>query len=226
MARGPREYDPSGALGRGLVVNIRAPKANRRAARDERGRFKANFAGEIQAQNYLLAAELQGLVYTKIQAAMLPSRRKASTNRLLRVTKDPSNIRANPERFGVGVTNFLNKSQAKYWRTQEEGSEAVWKTPFVGTQLTPFGKGSFRDVPFPVPHGATPRGIRAFTGKGPAMLGGAFVVKNEIRPMHAYRDAYREYKPGEKGNRALRQLALDGRTLRILAWDGDINMTR
>lgn len=228
-SRGARDFD----LGAGVAISIRASKASRAAARNpagstqgKPGAFSSN-AGEISAVNALFATEIQAIVFQNIQKAMKPARRKASTNRLLRVTAAPGNIGFNPERFGVGRPKFLNNSEAKYWRTQEEGSEKVWKHPFIGTQLTPFiAPGAKRTVPFPVPHDATPQGLR--TGALPKWLAGSglWVVQHEIEPMHAYRDAYKTYRPGDRANRALRGFIDRNGRLRALAWDGTVNMTR
>ena len=39
----------------------------------------------------------------------------------------PKNISATAFKIGVGKPSYLDKSQAKYWRTIEEGSAATWK---------------------------------------------------------------------------------------------------
>lgn len=170
------------------LISVSLPEL--KGVRDAKGRFtKAQSA--MRDRNAEYARSLQADVVQLIEARI--TRPGASTNRLVNVTGAPENAQYDTWSAGVGVKKFLDTSVAKYWRTFEEGSAAVWAHPFTGTQLFPVGR-----PPFPVAHGMKP-GLRATaagsryqvsTGKLlPWMDGSRFVVKHEIAPRHAYRDA-------------------------------------
>ena len=181
-------------------AGVRAPAG----ARDASGRaiggqfLKGGAQGNLLRINQELAREVQAAVVANIQARIL--RRAASTNRLVTVTAAPENATGTFDTIRVGNEDFLNRSIAKYWRTIEEGSADVWGRPFVGTQLYPVGPGR---PPFPVPHGARP-GLRTFGGEDLKWMDGRrYVVKHEIAPMHAYRDAHEQVQPGQRAFRAV-----------------------
>jgi hypothetical protein len=193
-----------------------------------------NFQKEMVAINRARAAEFQANVVQNIKERTL--RKTASTGRLIEVTASKKNVSfANAKggqtfsTFGwyVGMTDYLDHSIAKYWRTIEEGSKAVWREPFVGLKfrkdgVTPlwgsFGRGAvaqgartFATGPFSTPKkGATGGKFRPFyppkQGGGTpdfyAEGGGAkfqLRVGHEIAPMDAYLDAWRK---GGFGTRA------------------------
>lgn len=155
-----------------------------KSTRDAHGRFTS--AQRLQRTRNRHAAEIvQASVVRLISERMEPTRRPASTGRLLEATANPANAQYDTWSLGVGIPSYLNRSPVvKYWRTFEEGSAAVWKHPFTGTQLYPKGPGK---APFPVAHGAIP-GIRTTRKILPWMDGERYVVKHEIAPRNAYRD--------------------------------------
>lgn len=145
------------------------------------GQFMSGI-GEFLRRNQELADDVQAQVVANIRATIAArGRAAASTNRLVKVTASPQNQKATIGRVQVGIPSFLERSEAKYWRTIEEGSAETWARPFVGTPLFFVGGKSF-----PSAHGARP-GVRTFTEE--AMEAGRLpmaVVKKEIEPMNAY----------------------------------------
>lgn len=174
-------------MARGLQIFIKDPTGGKGTVRSaETGQFIRRDVEVITRSFMVLAEQAQANVVSNIQGGI--RRRSASTGRLLRVTAAAENRYADQFGFGVGVLRYLDKSEAKYWRTIEEGSARVWSRPFIGTQLYPKGPGK---PPFPVAHGASP-GLRTYNldGEGVKWMDGSrFVVKREIRPMHAYQRA-------------------------------------
>lgn len=162
--------------------------------RDERGRFYAEGLRELRRENKEIGELLRAQVARRISNhVMTGPRASASSGRLVAVTAGGGNQHID-QRVGsfsvaVGVTSYLEKSTARYWRTFEEGSAAVWKRPFIGTQLVAQYYGGFgRGVP-------SPHGTSLLTAKGKIAFKGAddrFVVKREIAPAHVYRDVQAE----------------------------------
>jgi hypothetical protein len=156
----------------------------------------------MRTRNAGFALGLQADVLRNIESRI--TRRPASTGRLLKVTAAPENAQYDTWNIGVGDEPFLDRSIAKYWRTFEEGSAGLWKRPFIGTQLMPKGK----NPPYPVAHGMVP-GIRT-ARKGLAWMDGEkYVVKQEIAPRHAYRDAVAQANVREFGIANARRLIAD-----------------
>ena len=177
---------------------IRVPKGVRNSSgRGIGGQFATGGdQSGLLAINREIANELQAAVVANIQAGI--RRPAASTNRLVSVTAAEQNATATFDKIRVGNEAFLNDSVAKYWRTIEEGSAETWRRPFIGTQLYPIGR-----PPYPVAHGQRP-GIRTFGGdEKPWMDGIRWVVKREIAPMHAYRDAVSQIQPGRRAAKAI-----------------------
>lgn len=167
-------------------------------------------AEQLTGVNRQIAQELQASVVANIQARIL--RPGASTNRLVRATAAKSNITVSGDRIGVGNEKWLN-SRALYWRTIEEGSAAVWKRPFIGTQLYPQGPGK---APFPVARNQSP-GLRTFSGDEKGWMDGErWVVKKEIEPMHAYADAFADFQPGRAAFDAVNRFLNQNRRLPLL----------
>jgi hypothetical protein len=189
------------------LISMRLPEL--KGVRDARGRF-TSAQSSMRDRNAKFAQGLQADVVRRIESRI--TRPGASSGRLLRVTADSGNAQYDTWSIGVGVKSFLNGSIAKYWRTFEEGSAAVWTHPFIGTQLMPKGN----NPPYPVAHGQIP-GIRTTRKLLPWMDGERFVVKKEIAPRHAYRDAIAEAHPAEFGRANARKLIADilGRELRF-----------
>lgn len=194
------------------AAGIRAPRGATAGGRKIGGQFLTGGAqGQLLAINRQIASELQAEIVANIQDRI--KRPAASTNRLVTVTAAPENATATFDSVRVGNVDFLDSSVAKYWRTIEEGSAETWYRPFIGTQLYPKGKPTF-----PVPHGATP-GLRTYNLDGdglPWMDGRRYVVKREIAPMHAYRDAWESFRPGQRAFAAVNDYL---ETIRGLPYD-------
>lgn len=170
--------------------------------RDAKGRF-TSAQGLQRQRNGEMAVRVQAAVLSQIQERI--ERRAASSGRLLRVTAASENAQYDTWSIGVGNVPFLDSSIAKYWRTFEQGSLGLWKHPFIGTQLMP--KGSSKP-PYPVAHGAVP-GIRTTRAELPWMNGEHWVVKKEIAPRFAYREAGREVNLMAYGLEQAHQLVRD-----------------
>jgi hypothetical protein len=138
------------------------------------------------------ALEFQAQVAERIDREIL--RPKDSTGRLVAVTQMPGNHDIGSSVWRVGIKSFLDKSDAKYARTIEFGSLAVWRKPFRGTPLRFIGDGPNR--PFrSFPKGTRPGATTARSGKGRSSpFRGAKVVyvTKEIDPMHAYKRTFEE----------------------------------
>jgi len=105
------------------------------------GNFKSlynSFQHEMIQVHLQQQTQFQDLVVANIKRSI--KRKGASTGRLAEVTADPRNRllkgvlsggQGATYGWGVGNTKFLDVSVAKYWRTIEEGSAAVWSHPFV-----------------------------------------------------------------------------------------------
>lgn len=200
------------------LISLRLPEV--KGLRNVRGQFRSA-QGAMRERNGRFAERYQAQVVHNMEAKIAGGKRAAaSSGRLLRVTADPENAQYDTFRIGVGDRQFLNNSIARYWRTFEEGSAAVWKHPFTGTQLMPkTGKsgdeeGSSRP-PYPVAHGKIP-GIRTTSASLPWMDGKKFVVKHEIAPANVYRDATQQVDALRFGRENVRQFLNDvlGRDLR------------
>lgn len=120
-----------------------AAQLDGRDARDALGRFRTREItnAEIKSVNRRLATELRGYAVEELQKSIV--RRGVSTGRLVRATAAEGNIYQAGNIFstaswGVGVASFLDQSQAKYWRTIEDGSAAIWRHPFVGMKIWPW----------------------------------------------------------------------------------------
>lgn len=180
----------------GGLISIRLPEIS--GTRDARGRF-TSAQRAMRERNGQFAEVLQADVVRNIEQRI--TRPGASTGRLLNVTASPGNRQYDTWHAAVGVVPFLDSSIAKYWRTFEQGSAETWSHPFTGTQLIPKGR-----APFPVAHGQTP-GLRTTqTGILPWMDGQRFVVKHEIAPRHAYRDAIDAANPRQFAIESAREL--------------------
>jgi hypothetical protein len=171
-----------------------------------------------RAANEYSAKRMQDLVVANIEAKIAAGGRgNVSTGRLVKVTGDPQNIDSTTDFFGVGNPEYLDRSQAKYWRTQEEGTARVWKRSFIGDPLIGFWAGSLTGEW----RGDRPVGGRPFTRAG-MNRSGKFVpfsmnrrklaafydnertkagqrsriprVRHHIEPMNAYKDAWAQLK--------------------------------
>jgi hypothetical protein len=124
-------------------------------------------------------------------------RKRETTGRLARVTTSAGNRDVKKSLWYVGDKTFLNNSEAKYARTIEFGSKAVWSHNFIGTPLMrrfggfPGGR-DFRSLK----KGSKFRGSYGIYGAADANgRGGGFDivrVKHEIQPMRAYSTVWKD----------------------------------
>lgn len=108
----------------------------RRPAGPKGGQFKSVFLAKLAEVNFLeqnerMAKELQAEAVKTLKKGTL--RPKVQTGRLARATAAPENRYADKLTWGVGLPDWLDQSEAKYWRTIDEGSATVWKHKFAGT---------------------------------------------------------------------------------------------
>lgn len=183
-------------------------------ARGARGWY-TSFIHDQRDMNRATAIEYQNIVVANIKADIAAGGRQAvSTGRLVKVTENPRNRTSNEDHWGVGMVGYLDSSQAKYWRTQEEGTARAWKRSFIGDPLigvwggtivggkagAPFtGAGANRSGKFR-PFGRETRrriasGMSKFGTPRPVRI--ARVTK-EIDPMWAYRDAWAQIGGGRE----------------------------
>lgn len=179
-----------------------------KVVRTDGGRFVAGgFQTEARAANKNLAYGALGYVARTIESNV--KRPTVSSGRLISVTLDRQNAFASPFNAGVGNIDFLNRSNAKYWRFIEEGSAAAWGAGrFTSLQLVGFFgatlQGSGRAGPaYSLPNNTSPRGvfhpvtrrkngIAYFRTKGdqPDIRLRPFSPRHEVQGMHAYRAVY------------------------------------
>lgn len=143
------------------------------------GQFIGAETAELYDFNYRLAVRLQREVAAALERNRVGSRRDVSSGRLAEAILDKNNRVVRNSGFGVGVPEFLDHSQAKYWRQIETGTSihvgqripiGVW-----GQSLT----GGYRNAP----SGAYPIAGGSITGYGANRSG-------RLRPMgptYAYR---------------------------------------
>jgi len=112
-----------------IYVTASAETGIDRAQRDVNGRFLPAVQRHVAETNRRLARELADDMADRLQASLV--RDEASTGRLKRAILDPRNRSADQFGFGVGDVDFLDNSEAKYWRAIEQGT-----THFVGRKLT------------------------------------------------------------------------------------------
>lgn len=161
-------------------------------ARDARGRF-ITFQSVLRDRNERMAEELQLLMAFKLEESRVPSRRGVASGRLEAALLDPRNRTATTFGFGVGKISWLDKSEAKYWRSIEVGT-----SQFVGNQL-PVGLwgasltgeygGSSRFGPYPLAGGPfSPTGGRRSDRMRP--MGKSFAYRHLIESGMRRRDAF------------------------------------
>lgn len=192
----------------GAEIFIRVEEGDLKSLRDH-GRFTSEGVRALRERNERFATSMQADVVRRMRNHIaFGGRAGVSTGRLLRVTADKRNVFSDQWSIGVGRPDWLDNSVARYWRTFEEGSAAVWKHPFVGTQLrgmfggTIIGYAHTRTPgPQPQPLAGGPWGARG--GKlrwyWSMPLNENFRVKREIQPAHIYRDVGREAHLDEYG---------------------------
>ena len=170
------------------------------------GKFNSEGQKFLADKNKLLAEVVQSqvLLYMENHGFKRPA---VSTGRLFRVTADPKNRYASAFRIGVGLPHFLDTSQAKYWRTIEEGSARAWKkrsftslelTGIFGATLAGWGAKGPRGGPkFTLPGGARGGKFIPILGENPTFGRHkvplrTFSPRREIEAMDAYGWAFRQ----------------------------------
>jgi hypothetical protein len=170
--------------------------------RNELGQYTSAGVQEMRDRNQRYAISLQSQVALRMRNHIAFGRRpNVSTGRLLRSTIDARNILVDQYYVGVGRPDWLDKSVARYWRTFEEGSAAVWRRPFAGMQLRGRFGGSIvgwapTRTPGPQPQPLAGGPWNAQGGKlrwyWTMPLNDNFVVKREIQPANIYAEVARE----------------------------------
>lgn len=172
-------------------------------ARGAKGWY-TQFIEDQRQMNRDTALEYQEIVVRNITEDIAAGGRRAvSTGRLLNVTRDARNVKSSEDFWVVGIMPYLDTSQAKYWRTQEEGTQRAWKRSFIGDPLIgvwggtigPFAGGS-AGPPF-TSAGANRSGkflpYKRELRRQIAMSGAQVArVAHHIQPMWAYRDAWEQ----------------------------------
>lgn len=173
-------------------------------------------AGEIQTPTIswtvltqAMRAQMQAIqrrAVANIEESLV--RPEESTGRLSKVTGSPKNAKlfteaGRPTGFGVGLTTYLNSSEARmYWRAIEEGS-----AKFVGRRLRILPEGGYEPT----------RGRTLLQDPGLRTMPGGWVrVNRAILAHHYYRDAWRETDTPARMERAMMEWArANGLPLRV-----------
>ena len=154
------------------TVSFRAPQIPRTSFRNEAGQFTSTGNSAQYAANRRLAEVLRADLGEEIEAHVAAGRYAGySSGRLAKASAAPENATVELFRVGIGNPRWLDRSQAKYWRTFESGSAAVWKRPFIGTPLHPV-----KGKPLVTAIGTRAAFIRP----------GAYIVGKEIDPAGIY----------------------------------------
>lgn len=111
-----------------LYITASADVGMNRVQRGFNGRFLPDMQRYVSAANKRLAAELQQAMADQLEETRVRS--EITTGRLKRALLDPRNARADQHGFAVGDVDYLDNSEAKYWRAIEQGT-----THFVGKEL-------------------------------------------------------------------------------------------
>jgi hypothetical protein len=218
-------------LGTGVLYAVCGVKPMVGAGRDLRGRYTRGQADLFQI-NWTLAHQLQALVAEELDVGRVPNRRGVASGRLRNAILDDRNRVVRKEGFGVGVMNYLDRSDAKYWRQIERGSTihvgrelpvGVW-----GSSLTGGVGGRSRYGPYPLagpewsPTGARRDGrvrpmgrtyaYRALVSSGmrkrDAYLAAntRAIIREPIDPQYYFARAWRAFNPRARAQRALREV--------------------
>lgn len=192
-------------MAREMLVNFRVSETPN--LRGDRGRFTSEGVQELMNRNRVLAETLRAQVGRRIENRVAFGKRAAaSSGRLLAVSVSGKNQQVGRWHVGVGDIDYLDRSTAKYWRTFEEGSAAVWRRPFIGTQLVVVpGRAAELGPGAPSPHGTNLRTARGGIGFKNTRKSDLFVVKREIAPSHIYRDVFNEAHLDEYGLQVARR---------------------
>lgn len=179
------------------------------------GKFTSAGQKELAAENRRIATVTQAYVVRYMTQNY--RRPGVATGRLARVTAMPENVYATAFVIGVGNPSHLDKSEAKYWRTIEEGSAATWKKrSFLSLDLLGvFGatiNGRHAGPRYTLPGQATGgkfRPVRPNPETGEARFGRVmlrpFHPRHEIAPLGAYVKAAEQGRFVESGIEAARR---------------------
>lgn len=111
---------PYGAEYQGVYISVN--RERRGSIRSpQTGRYIQRNAKELLDANKRSALALQADVVENVLGSI--QRRAVSSGRLARVTGDRRNVFWTESGFGVGIEDYLDKSEAKYWRQIEEGTD-------------------------------------------------------------------------------------------------------
>lgn len=130
--------------------------------RGANGRFLPEVQHRFANANRVLAEQLQEEIAERLEDVRVQSRRGVSSGRLREAILSPKNVVAAPGgmQFGFGVMNteWLDQSQAKYWRSIEVGTHhfvgkeirGVWGGSLTGEYggQSPFGPYPIAGPPF------------------------------------------------------------------------------
>jgi hypothetical protein len=160
---GPKGIRMFGGL---LYVTASAEVGIDRMQRDVNGRFLPNMQRHVAEANRRMAAELATAMAEKLDETLV--RKGASTGRLKEALLDPRNRSADQFGFAVGNVDYLDTSQAKYWRAIEQGTSyfvgkmitGVWGRK-TGGPFTPFGERNPNEKLHPMSQKEARRVLRA-----------------------------------------------------------------
>lgn len=200
-----------------MVNNVKAQGANvslRNRSGDEsgqRGGSFSQFQADFLRRNAILAQDLAELAVEKLRASY--ARPRVSRGALERALLDPRNRRVKSTYWGVGDIAFLDRSDAKYWRTIEQGTRhfvgrrisGVWSASIGGGPYYGFRSSRTQDMFMPMSASDALDFLRANGERG--SRGGIGkthgIIKRPIQPHRYLRSAWREFKPRERSKEAL-----------------------
>ena len=173
----------------------------------------------VMRRYYLvMATELQQMVVEEYEKSVL--RPNVATGRLAKATLDPRNVDleaggdAAPDGFSIGVSSFLNRSQAKYWRQIESGTSrhvgrkiaGVWGSKLTGRWApAPSGRYAITGAPFAVRGAGTGQKFQPFrtwSGSESDLIGNPrrrfAEIRKPIRGQDAYTRAFRRFMKSQR----------------------------
>lgn len=200
--------------------------------RDARGRF-TTFQNELYQVNLGLAIQLQDMMAERLEATRVPSRRGVASGRLEKAILDRRNRVVNNGGFGVGRIEWLDKSEAKYWRAIEVGTSqfvgnviptGVWGGSLTGQMggTSPYGPYPIAGPPFTL-SGANRSGrvrpmgrtymYRVLAASGMAKRQAYLMSRNKhqaviqrpIEAHHYMKGAWRDFRPAARGREAIQR---------------------
>lgn len=190
----------------------------------DRGRFAgAYIQTDLAEVNRRLARELANHTAEVMQAGL--KRPKVSTKRLYHALKDPGNRYSDQFGFGVGDPQFLDRSEAKYWRQIDQGFTGhmgreitgvwgesltgAWREarsgpyPLAGEPITQFGANNQGRL-IPMGRKWALRRLRKGAGLGTRGARNKFtaftrgVINNPIEPQSYFEEAWMSFNVKER----------------------------